>query len=98
MLVALWKGWLSTMAVLCAPEKIHTRYLTPSRFHKGFCHVLVFQTGLSETDKKILRFHFRICSSWSEHQADGLFHPDYPDFLNLEIHALKKCKLPEGVV
>lgn len=53
---------------------------------------------VDETDEKILEFHFRICSSWSERQTDGLFHPDYPDFLNLEIHALKKCKLPEGVV
>lgn len=44
-----------------------------------------------------IQFHFRSCSSWRERQTDGLFHPDYPDFLNLEIHALKKCKLPKGV-
>lgn len=44
-----------------------------------------------------IQLYFRSCSSWRERQTDGLFHPDYPDFLNLEIHALKKCKLPKGV-
>lgn len=53
--------------------------------------------------------NFRIHSSWSECQTDGLFHPDYPNLLNIEIWAafffplfssifFYKFKLPEGVV
>lgn len=29
--------------------------------------------------------NFCIHSSWSERQTDGLFHPDYPNLLNIEI-------------
>lgn len=57
--------------------------------------------------KERKKTNFRIHSSWSERQTDGLFHPDYPNLLNIEIQAFffspsflffYKFKLPEGVV
>lgn len=37
--------------------------------------------------KERKKTNFRIHSSWSERQTDGLFHPDYPNLLNIEIQA-----------